>query len=144
MTGAQDECGGSLEIRSDVLSHLMHAGLSGTEWSLALAVIQQMSRRGEKAVLVSLREFHQLVRLDQEAIRKGLKTLRERTILLQDEPPSFTKPAKWSFNEDWELGSPWIRGESYHSTLCPTCQGDKHLQIQEMHLLKNQPRQLRR
>ncbi len=92
----------SLEIGNEVLSHLMRAALSGTEWSLILAVIQQMSCRDEKAISISLREFHELVGLDQEAIRKGLKTLREKNILVRHKPSSFTTPASWSFNEDWQ------------------------------------------
>ncbi len=43
MTGQIAKQGGSLEIGNAVLSHLIRASLSGTEWSLALAVIQQMS-----------------------------------------------------------------------------------------------------
>ena len=77
MTSLQDGRGESLEIRNDVLDHLMQAGLSGTECSLALVVIQALSRHGKTEVPISLREFHGLVRLDQEAIRKGIKTLRE-------------------------------------------------------------------
>jgi hypothetical protein len=50
---------------------MIQSGLSGTEWSLVLAVIQQMSCKGETTTFLSLREFHELVRLDQEAIRKG-------------------------------------------------------------------------
>ncbi len=96
----------SIEIGNDVLSHLIQGGLSGTEWSLTLAVFRQLRCRGGKAVSVSLREFHDLVGLDEESIRKGLKTLRERNILVQHEPPSFTKPANWSFNEDWQSWTP--------------------------------------
>ncbi len=100
---------GSIVIGSDVTSHLIQAGLSGTEWSLVLAVIQQMSRKGEMAIFVSLREFHELVGLAQEAIRKGLKTLREKNILIRHEAPSFTTPASWSFNDDWQS---WVTSTS--------------------------------
>ncbi len=96
----------SIEIGNDVLSQLIQAGLSGTEWSLTIAVFQQLRCRGNKAVSVSLREFHDLLGLDEESIRKGLKTLRERNFLVQHEPPSFTKPASWSFNEDWQSWTP--------------------------------------
>ncbi len=102
MTNQHAQCRDSLEIGSDVVSRLIQAGLSGTEWSLALAVLQQVNCRGEKAVSISLREFHELIGLDQEAIRKGLKTLREKNLLVRNEPPSFTMPASWSFNEDWQ------------------------------------------
>ncbi len=106
MSAQQNMCLGSVVIRNDVMSHVIQAGLSGTEWSLVLAVIQRMSCKGETAIFVSLREFHELVGLDQEAIRKGLKTLRDRNILVQQEPPSFTSPASWSFNEDWKSWVP--------------------------------------
>jgi len=109
MKGQLAERCGSLEIGNDVLRHLMQAGLSGTEWSLVLAVIQQMKCGSQNPVVISLSEFRELVRLDQEAIRKGLKILRERKILVQNEPPSFTKPASWSFNEDF--GS-WVPSDS--------------------------------
>ncbi len=101
MVGQQSERCFSLEIQNDVLSQLILAGLSGTEWSLTLAVIQQARCRGGCAVSISLREFHDLVNLDEESIRKGLKTLRDRNILVQHEPPSFTKAASWCFNADW-------------------------------------------
>ena len=91
----------SVEIQNDVLSRLIHAGLSGTEWSLTFAVIHQLKCRDGKAVSISLREFHDLVNLDEESIRKGLKTLRDRSILIQHEPPSFTKAASWCFNDNW-------------------------------------------
>ncbi len=89
----------SIEIGNDALSHLIQAGLSGTGWSLTFAGIQQLRCRGGRVVSISLREFRDLVGLDEESIRKELKTLRERNILVQHEPPSFTKPARWSFNE---------------------------------------------
>jgi hypothetical protein len=85
---------------------LIKAGLSGTEWSLTFAVIQQLKCRGGNPISISLREFHDLVNLDEESIRKGLKTLRERDILVQHNPPSFTKPATWSFNEKWQSWTP--------------------------------------
>ncbi len=102
MASQQAEPSASLEILSDVLSQLIRAGLSGTEWSLTFAVIQQARYRGGCAVSISLREFHDLVNLDEESIRKGLKTLRDRNILLQHEPPSFTKAASWCFNDNWQ------------------------------------------
>jgi hypothetical protein len=93
---------GSLQIPNQVLKHLFQAGLSGTEWALVLAVIQKTCNRNESVPYISLREFHDLVALDQEAIRKGLKNLRSRNILVQQDPPSFHKPASWRFNADWE------------------------------------------
>ncbi len=97
---------GLLEIGTEVLTHLMRAGLSGTEWSLTFAVIQRAKSRGGMAVTISLREFRDLVGLDQEAIRKGLRTLRDRNILVRHETPTFTKPASWEFNEDWQSWTP--------------------------------------
>ena len=102
MASQQTERCPSLEIGNDVLSQLIRASLSGTEWSLTFAVIQQLKCRGGNPVSISLSEFHDLVNLDEESIRKGLKTLRERNILVQHNPPSFTKPATWSFNEKWQ------------------------------------------
>ena len=101
MVSRQAERCSSLEIQNDVLSQLILAGLSGTHWSLTFAVIQQARVRGECAVSISLREFHDLVNLDEESIHKGLKTLRDRNILVQHEPPSFTKAASWCFNDNW-------------------------------------------
>ncbi len=109
MTGHPSKYCGSLEIANDVLSHLMQAGLSGTEWCVAFAVLQKTSSGGERTVSISLRRFCELVCLDQETIRKGLKTLRERNILVRNEPPSFIRPASWSFNENWAT---WISLES--------------------------------
>ncbi len=106
MVSQQAERGPFVEIGNDVMSQLIQAGLSGTEWSLTFAVIQRLRCRGGNAVSISLLEFHDLVRLDEEAIRKGLKTLRERNILVQQEPPSFIKPASWSFNENWQSWAP--------------------------------------
>ncbi len=106
MASQQAELCPSLEIGNDVLSQLIQAGLSGTEWSLTFSVIQQLKCRGGRAVSISLREFRDLVGLDEEPIRKGLKTLRERNILVQQVPPSFTKPASWSFNEEWQSWTP--------------------------------------
>ncbi len=59
----------SLEIGNDVLSQLIQAGLSGTEWTLTFAVIQQLGCRGGNAVSISLREFRNLVGMDRESIR---------------------------------------------------------------------------
>ena len=49
MASQQTERCPSLEIGNDVLSQLIQAGLSGTEWSLTFAVIQQARYRGECA-----------------------------------------------------------------------------------------------
>ncbi len=97
---------GLLEIGTEVLTHLMRAGLSGTEWSLIFAVIQRAKCGGGMAVIISLREFRDLVGLDQEAIRKALRTLRDRNILVRHDTPTFTKPASWEFNEDWQSWAP--------------------------------------
>jgi hypothetical protein len=92
---------GFLQIPSEVLKHLFRAGLSGTEWTLALAVLQETTSRNEKVLFISLREFHELVGLDQEAIRKGLKNLRSRSILCQESLSSFHRSASWRINLDW-------------------------------------------
>ncbi len=97
---------GLFEIGTEVLTHLMRAGLSGTEWSLIFTVIQRAKCGGGMAVTISLREFRDLVGLDQEAIRKGLRTLRDRNILVRHDTPTFTKPASWEFNEDWKSWTP--------------------------------------
>jgi hypothetical protein len=89
-----------LRIQNVVLKQLMKAGLSGTEWVLVLAVIQRENTQDENVVSISLREFHELVCVDQEAIRKGLKSLRRKNILVQEESPSFRQSARWSFNAD--------------------------------------------
>ncbi len=104
----------SPEIGNDVMSQLIRSGLSGTEWSLTFAVIQQARTWSTSAVSISLREFQDLVGLDEESIRKGLKTLRDRNILIQHEPPSFTKPASWRFNDDWRS---WVSSRS-RGVLC--------------------------
>jgi hypothetical protein len=97
---------GSLQIPNRVLKHLFQAGLSGTEWALVLAVIQKTCNGNESVLFISLREFKELVGLDQEAIRKGLKNLRSRNILVREDSPSFHTSASWRFNAD---GESWNR-----------------------------------
>ena len=89
-----------LQIPSEVLTHLIKAGLSGTEWAVVLAILQETTSQKAKTVFISLQEFHELVGLDEEAIRKGLKNLRSRNILIQESIPSFHRSASWRFNFD--------------------------------------------
>ena len=105
---------GYLQIPNQILKHLFQACLSGTEWALVLAVIQETCNRNESVLFISLREFHELVALDQEAIRKGLKNLRSRNILVQEDSPSFHQSASWRFNAHWES---WNRILCQHAPL---------------------------
>ncbi len=75
MASQQAEHYPSLEIGNDVLGQLIQAGLSGTEWGLTFAIIQQLRYRGGNSVSISLRQFHDLVGLDEESIRRRLNYL---------------------------------------------------------------------
>ena len=110
-TAARDEAPGATEqedlrIRNKVLKQLMKAGLSGTEWALVLAVIQAACNQNKPVVSISLREFHELVCLNQEAVRKGLQALRKRNILVLETAPSFRRSSGWRLNADCDSWAP--------------------------------------
>ena len=67
---------GYLQISNQILKHLFQACLSGTEWALVLAVIQETCNRNGSVPFISRREFHELVALDQEAMRTGFLQTR--------------------------------------------------------------------
>ena len=113
-TAARDEAPAATEqedlrVRNTVLKQLMKAGLSGTEWTLVLAVIQAACNQNKPVVSISLREFHELVCLDQEAVRKGLQALRKRNILVLETAPSFRQSSGWRFNADCDS---WVPSNS--------------------------------
>ena len=93
---------GHLRIANEVWDHLLKAGLTGAEWDVLGVVLKKTWGWNQKEAAISLKQFCSFTARDGESIRCALSALKDRKLLIQINAATFTTPACWRFNKDWE------------------------------------------
>jgi len=98
-------------IPNGMLGRLAQAGLSGTEYSVILAILRLTLGWKDKhsGDYIPISKLRKLTGRSDKGIRDALRSLQAKKILDNLEEPTFRKPAKWRVkdHQDWML-----RGEN--------------------------------
>lgn len=107
---------GHREIESSIFQALIHAGLSGLEYSLVLCVIDKTWGWNKKEDMIPLVQFMEATGQDRSYVVRGLKSLETRHIIIVRHVPGGGRGRGniYIFNKYWDT---WITKERKEETV---------------------------